>query len=74
MAILIDCAGKFCYRQGNFQNTEAATGGVLKIQMSFTKFTGKHLWLGLFLNKVAGLRPATLLKKETPTQVFCCEL
>ena len=29
---------------------------------SFTKFTGKHLWQILYLNKVAGLRSATLLK------------
>ena len=34
---------------------------VLKI---FPKFTGKHLYQTLFLNKVAGLRPATLLKKR----------
>ena len=39
---------------------------------NFVKFTGKHLCWGLFLNKVAGLRPATLLE-ETPTQVFSCE-
>ena len=32
--------------------TEAATGGVLK---SFVKFTGKHLFQGLFFNKVARL-------------------
>ena len=35
--------------------------GVLK---NFAKFTGKHLSQSLFLNKVAGLRPATLLKKR----------
>ena len=28
------------------------------------KFTGKHLCQSLFFNKVAGLRPATLLKKR----------
>ena len=33
--------------------------GVLK---NFTKTTGKHLCQSLFLNKVAALRPATLLK------------
>ena len=33
--------------------------GVLR---NFTKFTGKHLFQSLFFNKVAGLRPATLLK------------
>ena len=31
---------------------------------NFTKFTGKHLCQSLFFNKVAGLRPTTLLKKE----------
>ena len=35
--------------------------GFLKI---FIKFTGKHLCQSLFFNKVAGLRPATLLKKR----------
>ena len=31
---------------------------------SFPKITGKHLRQSLFFNKVAGLRPATLLKKR----------
>ena len=31
---------------------------------NFTKFTGKHLYQRLFFNKVAGLRPANLLKKS----------
>ena len=35
--------------------------GVLR---NLTKFTGKHLCQSLFLNKVAGLRPTTLLKKK----------
>ena len=35
--------------------------GVLR---NFTKFTGKHLCQSLFFNKVAALRPATLLKKR----------
>ena len=30
----------------------------------FAKLTGKHLCQGLFFNKVASLRPATLLKKR----------
>ena len=37
---------------------------------NFTKFTGKHLRQSLFFNKVASLRPAILLKKETLPQVF----
>ena len=35
--------------------------GVFK---NFTKFTGKHLCLSLFFDKVTGLRPGTLLKKR----------
>ena len=35
--------------------------GVLE---NFSKFTGKHQWQCLFLNKVASLRPATSLKKR----------
>ena len=35
--------------------------GVLR---NFTKFTGKHLRQSLFFNKVAHLRPATLLKRR----------
>ena len=35
--------------------------GVLR---NLTKFTGKHLCKSLFFNKVAGLRPAALLKKR----------
>ena len=31
---------------------------------NFTKLTGKHLCQSLLFNKVAGLRPATLLKKR----------
>ena len=31
---------------------------------NFAKFKGKHLCKSLFFNKVAGLRPATLLKKR----------
>ena len=31
---------------------------------NFTKLTGKHLCQSLFFNKVAGLRPATLLKER----------
>ena len=35
--------------------------GVLR---NFAKFTGKHLCQSLYFNKVAGLRPATLLKQR----------
>ena len=41
--------------------------GALK---NFTKSTGKHLCQSLFFNKVAVLRPATLLKKDSGAGVF----
>ena len=41
--------------------------GVLR---NFAKFTGKHLYQSLFLNKVSGLRPATLLKKRLRYRCF----
>ena len=31
------------------------------------------MWQSLFINKVTGMRPATLLKKESLAQVFSCE-
>ena len=37
---------------------------------NFTKFTGKHLCQSLFSNKVAGLTPATLLKKRLWQRCF----
>ena len=67
MTILINYTGKFCYRHENFQNTEAATQDFLK---NFTKFIGKHLCQSLFLNKVAGLRQANLLKKRLLHKYF----
>ena len=36
----------------------------------FTKFTGKHLCLSFFLNKVAGLRNAALLKRRLRCKYF----
>ena len=34
------------------------------VYKSFARLTGKHLCQNLFLNKIAGLGPATLLKKR----------
>ena len=33
----------------------------------------KHFCRSLFFNKVVGLQSGTLLKKENPAQVLCCE-
>ena len=41
--------------------------GVLK---NFTKLTAKYLCWSLFFNKVAKLRPATLLKRDSNTVIF----
>ena len=38
---------------------------------NFKKFTGKHLCQSLFFDKDAGLRPATLLKRDSNTGVSC---
>ena len=40
---------------------------------NLVKFTGKHLCQSLILNKVAALRPAVLLKRQTLAQLFSCE-
>ena len=40
------------------------------ILKNFAKFTGKHLYQGLFFNKVAG---RNFIKKEILVQVFSCE-
>ena len=43
-----------------------------RVVRNFGKFAGKHLCQSFFLNKLADLRSATLLK-NTLAQVFSCE-
>ena len=45
------------------------------VPRNFAKFTGKHLCLRLFFNKVAGLRhqACNFVKKESLAQVFFCQ-
>ena len=57
MATFIKVQQKTNYRNNHPQ--VFCRKGVLR---NFAKFKGKHLCQGLFLNKVAGLRPAFLLK------------
>ena len=45
----------------------------IDVLKNFAKFTGKHLYQSLFFNKVADLRPVTLLKKKALAQVFSCK-
>ena len=37
------------------------------VPKKFAKFTRKHLCQSLFFNKIAGLKPATLLKRDSGT-------
>ena len=51
----------FCYKNRSSHQSCFVRKDILR---NFAKFTGKHLWQSLFLNKVAGLRPTSLLKKS----------
>ena len=56
--------GIILVRLGGYRSSHRSCSvrkGVLK---NFAKFTGKHLCQSLFFNKVAGLRPVTLLKRR----------
>ena len=50
---------KYCYTYRSSHQRCSVRKDVLR---NFAKFTGKHLWQGLYFNKVAGLRPETFLK------------
>ena len=47
-----------------FFNKKIKIGRPEHSRRNFAKFTGKHLCQSLFLNKVAGLKPVTLLRKR----------
>ena len=49
-----------------------STGGFFKkiVLKYLVKFIGEHLCQSLFSNKVASLRPATLLKRDSGKDVF----
>ena len=52
---------------------EAAIGAVLLEKgflKNFAKLTGKRLCQTLFVKNIVGLRPATLLKRDSGTGVF----
>ena len=52
-------------------SSEAVTGGVKKsVLRNLTKFAGKHPCQSFFFDKVVGLRPASLLKRDSGTGVF----
>ena len=58
----------YCYSEiyltAMFRSTHRRCSVRKGVLRNFAKFTGKHLCQRLFFNKVAGLRPATLLKKS----------
>ena len=61
-SMLYFCSISFsCFKYSHLYCLEAVTSGCSV--KNFAKFTGKHLCQGLFFNKVAALRPETLLKK-----------
>ena len=62
----------FAGSRGKYRSIQQRCSVEKCVPRNFTKFTRKHLCQSLFFNKVAGLKPATLLKKVL-TQVFSCE-
>ena len=46
--ILMNYTGKFCYRHRKFQKTEAATGGVLKIQINVSQNSPGNIYARVF--------------------------
>ena len=65
MVTLIFCVSRIGVRSSHQRCSMKE--GVLR---NFTKFTEKHLCQSLFFNKVADLRPATLLKRDSGAGVF----
>ena len=55
-----------------FRSSHQRCSLIKDVPRNLTKFTGKQLCQSLLFNKVAGLRPTTLLKK-TLAQVFSSE-
>ena len=54
----------FLMRMKWFRSSHQRCSIKKSVLRNFVKFTGKHLCQSLFFDKVAGLRPATLLKKR----------
>ena len=89
-SVIISCSKMFFrqrfYKALVFSNESFFCSSILKNQPSeafykkgviknFAKFSRKHLSWTLLLNKITKcLRSATFLKKQTPTQVFFCEV
>ena len=59
-----------CISYRNLRSSRPEVFSKKGVPRNFAKFAGKHLCQSLFFNIVAGLRPATLLKKEALAQAF----
>ena len=63
-------SGKISITIVSYRNSRPEVFCEKSVLRNFAKFTGKHLCQSLFFNNVAGLRPATLLKKRSGTGAF----
>ena len=48
-------------------------GSIKKLFLKISQNSQENNCIGVFFNKLAGLRSATLLKKEIPTKYFSCK-
>ena len=55
---------------GCFRSSHQSCSLKKVVLRNFAKLTGKHLRQSLFLNKIADLNPATLLKWDSGTGIF----
>ena len=53
-----------CFSVSTFRGSHRRCSVKKGVLRNLAKFTGKYLCQSLFFNKVAGLRPATLLNKK----------
>ena len=56
--------GIYCWQSHRFRSSHQRCSVRKGVLRNFAKLTGKHKCQNLFFNKVAGLRPSTLLKKR----------
>ena len=67
---LLTCYSRSYQFHGNSRSSHQRCSVRKGVLRNFTKFTKKHLCQSRFFNKVAGLRPATLLKKSSQHRCF----
>ena len=72
-SFILTCEYKLVLRKSTCRSSHRRSFVRKSVLRNFAKFTGRHLWQSLFFNKVTGLRPAILFKKETLAHVFSCE-